>query len=81
MMQNMPQGCMQMMQQMHGQMGGGMRGQGGTSHGIMGQGGMGQGGMGQGGTGARSQQVATSPATRAHLESAEKMHGPMMEGL
>jgi uncharacterized protein (DUF305 family) len=75
MMQNMPQGCMQMMQQMQGQTGG-MMGQGGMGHGMMGQGGMGQGRMG-----AQPQQAATSPATKAYLESAEKMHGPMMEGL
>jgi uncharacterized protein (DUF305 family) len=69
MMQNMPQGCMQMMQNM-----GGMMGQGG----MMGHGGMGRG-MGQGAPSAQSSAIA--PATRAYLESADRMHGPMLEGL
>ena len=35
--------------------------------------------MNQGG--AAGAQQPTSPATKAYLESAEKMHGPMMDGL
>lgn len=72
MMQSMP-GCMGMMQQMMpGRMGEGM-GQGGMMPGQMGSGGMMQG--------MPAQPAATSDATKAYMDAANRMHGPMMQGL
>jgi len=70
MMQNMPQNCMNMMQEM-------MRGE-------MRQGGMGgmQGGM-HGGMMGRAMQApaSASDATKGYMEAANKMYGPLMDGL
>jgi uncharacterized protein (DUF305 family) len=72
-MQNMPQNCMSMMQGMMrgdarqgGMMGGGMMG------GMMGRGMMG-GGM--------QAPASASAASKAYMEVADKMYGPIMEGL
>jgi uncharacterized protein (DUF305 family) len=80
MMQHMPDQCRSMMQNMQtcmgtmhqmmqGRMGGGMMG-----------GGMGQHG-GQAMPGMPAQAAPSSPATKAYLEAAERMHAPMMEGV
>jgi uncharacterized protein (DUF305 family) len=69
MLQNM-QTCMGTMHQMmQGRMGAGMMG-----------GGMGQHG-GQSMSGMSTQTPLPSAATKAYLEAAERMHGPMMEGV
>ena len=74
MMQSMPQNCMSMMQEM-------MRGdarQGGMMGGGMMQGGM----MGRGMMGGGMQAPASaSAASKAYMEAADKMYGPIMEGL
>ena len=72
MMQSMPQNCMSMMQEM---MRGEMR-QGGMSGGMMG------GGM-HGGMMGRGMQAPASAfgATKGYMEAANKMYGPMMDGL
>jgi uncharacterized protein (DUF305 family) len=80
MMQGMPDHCRSMMQNMQTCMG--------TMHqmmqGRMGGGMMG-GGMGQQGShampGMPAQAAPFSPATKAYLEAAERMHAPMMEGV
>jgi uncharacterized protein (DUF305 family) len=79
MMQNMPDQCRSMMQNMQTCMG--------TMHQMM-QGRVGggmMGGMGQPGSqpapGMPAQAAASSPATKAYLEAAERMHAPMMEGV
>jgi uncharacterized protein (DUF305 family) len=69
MMQSMPQNCMSMMQEM-------MRGD--ARHGGMMQGGM----MGRGMMGGGMQAPASaSAASKAYMEAADKMYGPIMEGL
>jgi hypothetical protein len=92
MMQNMPEQCRSMMQNMqtcmgtmhqmmHGRTGGGMgsgmMGGGTTGGGMMG------GGMGQQGSQPMPgmQAAPTSPATKAFLDAAQRMHAPMMEGV
>jgi uncharacterized protein (DUF305 family) len=78
MMQNMPEQCRGMMQNMQSCMG--------TMHQMM-QGRMGQGGampgqMGSGGMQNMPAQAAAVPAsTKAYLEAADKMHAPMMQGM
>jgi uncharacterized protein (DUF305 family) len=87
-MQNMPQNCMSMMQEMMrgdarqgGMMGGGMMG-GGMMGGMMRGGMMGRGMMGGGMMGGGMQPPATvSDASKAYMEAAEKMYDPIMEGL
>jgi uncharacterized protein (DUF305 family) len=69
MMQSMPQNCMSMMREM-------MRGdarQGGMMQGGM----MGRGMMG----GGMQAPASASAASKAYIEAANKMYGPMMEGL
>ena len=65
MMQNIPQGCMVMMQ-------GGM-GHGGAMPGKMGT----SGAM----PGASPQSVTGAASTKAYVDAADKMHGPMMQGI
>ncbi len=72
MMQSMPQNCMSMMQEM---MRGEMR-QGGTMGGMMG-GGMHGGMMGRG----MQAPASASAATKGYMEAANKMYGPMVDGL
>jgi uncharacterized protein (DUF305 family) len=75
MMQNMPDQCRSMMQSMQTCMG--------TMHQMMQDGRV--GGMGRQGShgipGMSAQATPSSPATKAYLEAAERMHGPMMEGV
>ena len=71
-MQSMPQNCMSMMQEM---MRGEMR-QGGTMGGMMG-GGMHGGMMGRG----MQAPASASAATKGYMEAANKMYGPMVDGL
>jgi uncharacterized protein (DUF305 family) len=73
MMQNIPQNCMGMMQEM-------MRGdarQGGMGGGMMQGGMMGRGMMG----GGMQAPASASAASKAYMEVADKMYGPIMEGL
>jgi len=78
MMQNMPDQCRGMMQNMQSCMGmmhqmmQGRMGQGGTMPGQMSPSGM---------QTAPAQPIAASAATKAYLEAAEKMHTPMMQGM
>lgn len=71
MMQNMPDRCRSMMQNMQACMGMMQDGR---------VGGMGQQGS-HGTPGMSAQATPASPATKAYLEAAERMHGPMMEGV
>lgn len=90
MMQNMPEQCRSMMQNMQmcmgmmSQMMQGRQGSGMMGGGMMGGGMMG-GGMGQQGSrsmpGMSAQAALPSAATKAYLEAAERMHAPMMEGV
>ncbi|MFO1097089.1 MAG: DUF305 domain-containing protein [Xanthobacteraceae bacterium] len=80
-MQNMPQNCMNMMDQtmqdrmrQGGMMGGGMMGRGMMGRGMMG----GMGGMMGGGTQTPG---PLSDATKAYLDAVDKSYGPLLEGL
>ena len=78
-MQNMPQNCMSIMQDM---MRGDARQGGMMGGGMMGRGMMGGGMMGGGTMGGGMQTPATlSDASKAYVEAAEKMYGPIIEGL
>ena len=78
MMQNMPEQCRGMMQNMQSCMGmmhqmmQGRMGQGGTMPSQMGPGGM---------QTTPAQPTAVSASTKAYLDAAEKMHAPMMQGM
>jgi uncharacterized protein (DUF305 family) len=69
MMQNMPQGCMGMMQRM----GGAMQQGGSMSHGM-------HHGP-QGGAAMQGSTAGQSEATRAYMAALDEMHGPMAEGV
>ncbi len=79
MMQGMPEQCRGMMQNMQSCMG--MMHQ--MMQGRMGQGGATPGQKGPSGAmlGMPAQAVTSSDATKAYLASADRMHGPMMQGL
>jgi uncharacterized protein (DUF305 family) len=68
MMQRMPEQCRAMMQNMPQSCMSMMQG-------------MMQGRMGMMPSGAQPQNAAQSPATKAYVDAAERMHGPMMEGM
>ena len=79
MMQGMPEQCRGMMQNMQTCMGTMQQ----MMQGHMGQGGATPGQMGLTGAmpGMPAQSATTSAATKAYGDAAEKMHGPMMQGL
>ncbi|MEZ5889626.1 MAG: DUF305 domain-containing protein [Xanthobacteraceae bacterium] len=85
-MQNMPQNCMNMMDQtmqdrmrQGGMMGGGMMGRGMMGRGMMG--GMMGGGMGGMMGGGGQTPGPLSDATKAYLDAVDKSYGPLLEGL
>ena len=85
-MQNMPQNCMNMMDQtmqdrmrQGGMMGGGMMGGGMMGRGMMGRGMM--GGMGGMMGGGMQTPGPVSDATKAYLDAVDKSYGPLLEGL
>ena len=82
MMQGMPEQCRSMMQNMQTCMGTmhQMMQQGRTAGGMMGGGMMGQPAA-QPAPAASPQTTTPSPATKAYLEAAERMHVPMMDGV